>query len=107
MDVAHDRRDGHINPAAFRVLDDLDAAFGITASNNCPDHVLNAGYIDVIIDHHGQSVHVDAAAALRGDQPGLFRMTEILSLKRHDGHQAIAALGWTPDAAHSGYAGLF
>src|SRR4030095_4019556 len=34
-------------------------------------------------------------------------MAEILSLKRHDGHQAIAALGWTPDAAHSGYAGLF
>src|SRR6266498_3835558 len=33
-------------------------------------------------------------------------MAEILSLERHDGHQAIAALGWAPDAAHSGYAGL-
>src|SRR5437016_127930 len=99
IELAPVRRDGHINPAAFRVLDDLDAAFGITTSDNRPNHVLNTGYIDVIIDHHCEPVHIDAAAALRGDEAGLFRMTEVLSLERYDGHQPIAALRWTPDAA--------
>jgi hypothetical protein len=86
IELAPVRRDGHVNPAAFRVFDDLDAPFGIAARDNRPYHVLNTGHINVIIDHHGEPVHIDAAAALGGDEPGLFRMAEILSLERHDGH---------------------
>ena len=66
IELAPVRRDGHIDPAAFRVFDDLDAPFGITARDNRPDHVLNTGDINVIVHDHGQPVHVDAAATLRG-----------------------------------------
>src|SRR5262245_44185392 len=49
VQLAPIRRDGHVDPAAFGVFDDLDTALGIGAGDNSPHHVSNAGHVHVIV----------------------------------------------------------
>src|SRR5262249_56650672 len=58
----------------------LDAFARIEAGAHRPYHLIHVGGIDVLIDHHHETVGVSPSMALRGDEPSLLGVTGILLL---------------------------
>ena len=50
----------------------IDAILRSAPSTHGPDHVIEVGGVDIVIDHDHPAVGIGAGVALRGDQTGLF-----------------------------------
>src|SRR5215471_20078615 len=85
----------------------LDAFARIEARAHRPYHLIHVGGIDVLIDHHHETVGVSPSMALRGDEPSLLGVTGILLLDRDGEPQPTAAGRMRPYAFHFRHASRF
>jgi len=63
-----------------------------------PYDFIGVGWIDVVVDHHDETVGIGAGMTLRSDQSGLLGVAGILLLDRDGEPQPAAAGGMRPDA---------
>ena len=98
--VAH-----RIERRAPAAVDDVDLIARVAARAHRPDHVVEVGRVDVVVDHDGPAIVVGAGVAVRGHHRGLLGVAAVQRLDRDHQHEAAAAGLMRPYALHAGDAG--
>jgi len=82
-------------------VNDVDLIAWIAARAHRPNHVVEVGRIDVIVDHDGPAVVVGASMAMRGHHAGLLGMAAVKRLDRDHEHEPTATGFMRPHPLHA------
>src|SRR5579883_3017863 len=99
------RLDRRVERAAPRPADDLEVPGRVGARTDRPDHLVQVGYVHVVVHHDDDPAEVGAGPALRRDVTCLDGMPRITLPDRDDVEQPAAAHAMAPRRGDVGYPG--
>src|SRR5205823_6648039 len=92
--------DGRVEWAAPGAVDDVQAPLRIGARADRPDHLVQVGDVDVIVDDHRDAAEVSTAPALAGNVPGLACVAGVALLDGDHVEEPAAADPMAPGGHH-------